>query len=129
MSASRASVEAGAPVIANALALTAKAAAGKLPALVAAELGAARKAGFDAALEDLKPKSGAPAETIAMPAAVPVDAQIAGVDVMEMDNATRALWKEGIYAESAMGCTGPVIRVQSAVCEKAGTILKQAGFI
>ncbi|MDR2893378.1 MAG: glycine reductase [Deltaproteobacteria bacterium] len=119
----------GAPVIAGALALTAKAAAGDLPAKVAAELAAARKAGFDEAVEALKPKAAAAVAEIKKPAAVPVDGQIAGVDVMEMDNAAQALWKEGIYAETAMGCTGPVIRVQSAVLEKAEAILKREGFI
>lgn len=117
----------GAPVIAGALALTAKAAAGRLPETVAAELRAARAAGLGAALEDLKPK--AAAEAVAKPPAVPVDAEIFGVDVLEMENAAQALWKEGMYAETAMGCTGPVVRVQHAVKDKAVAVLKQAGFI
>ena len=118
----------GAPVIAGALALTARAASGDLPGKVAEELRAARAAGFDAALEELKPKATA-ASTVAKPQAVPVDAEIGGVDVLDMESAEQALWKEGLYAETAMGCTGPVVRVQSSVKDKAITILKQAGFI
>jgi betaine reductase len=119
----------GAPVIAGALGLTARCAAGELPAKVAAELAAARKAGLDAELEELKPKAAAAAESVAKPPVVPVDAEIAGVDVLDLDNALLALWKEKLYAESAMGCTGPVVRVQAAVREKAVEILKGAGFI
>jgi len=80
-----------------------------------------------AALEDLKPK--AAAASVAKPPAVPVDAEIAGVDVLDMENAAQTLWKEGIYAETAMGCTGPVIRVQHEVKDKAAAVLRQAGFI
>lgn len=119
----------GAPVIAGALALTAKAAAGNLPGTVAEELRAAKGAGFDAELEDLKPKAAAAAPAVAKPPVVPVDAEIAGVDVLDMETATHALWKEGIYAETAMGCTGPVVRVQAAAKEKAVAILKQERFI
>jgi len=118
----------GAPVIANALALTAKAVAGQLSGKVAAELRAAKAAGFDAVLEELNPKVVA-AESITKPQAVPVDAEIAGVDVLDMENAMHTLWREGLYAETAMGCTGPVVRVQTAVKDKAMDILKRAGFI
>ena len=119
----------GAPVIAGALALTARAALGGLPAKVAAELKVARQAGMDAEIEELKPKAAAVAETVSKPPVVPVDAEIAGVDVLDLDNAIQALWKENIYAETAMGCTGPVVRVQSALKEKSAGILKGAGFI
>ena len=118
----------GAPVIANALALTAKVAANGLPALVAAELQAARKAGLDAEIAALQPKT-AVVEEVKKPPVVPVDADIAGVDVMDMDSAAQALWKENIYAETAMGCTGPVVRIPAALKEKAIGILKAAGFI
>jgi len=117
----------GAPVIANAIAMTAKMAAGGLPDLVASELRAARVAGFDAALEQLKPKESVKA--IKKPPAVPVDAEISGVDVMDMEAAVQTLWKAGIYAEAAMGCTGPVVRVQAAAKDNSVDILRQSGFI
>jgi betaine reductase len=118
----------GAPVIAASLALTAKVVRGGLPRLVAEELKAARAAGFDAVLEELKPKATA-AESVRKPPVVPVDAEISGVDVMDMENAMYALWKENIYAETAMGCTGPVVRVQKALKESAVEILKKSGFL
>lgn len=119
----------GAPVVAGALALTARCASGSLPALVAAELKAARAAGLDAAIEELKPRAAAPAEEVKKPPVVPVDAEIAGVDVLDMESAVQILWKENIYAETAMGCTGPVVRIQAAARETAATILRNAGFI
>ena len=119
----------GAPVIAGALALTAKVATNGLPELVASELQAARNAGLDAEIATLQPKTGPVAEVVKKPPIVPVDADIAGVDVMDMESAAQALWKENIYAETAMGCTGPVVRIQAAFKEKAIGILKAAGFI
>ena len=119
----------GAPVIAGALALTAKAATGGLPERVAMELKAARSAGLDAALDGLKPKAAASAADVEKPPVVPVDAEIAGVDVLDMENAVHALWKHGIYAEAAMGCTGPVVRMQSSARTRAEEILRTAGFI
>lgn len=119
----------GAPIIANALALTAQAANADLPGLVQKELRAAQAAGLDKAIQSLAPKAVVQEETVAKPPAVPVDEQILGVDVLEMDEAAKALWKEGIYAEAAMGCTGPVIRVAGADLEKAQGILQKSGFI
>lgn len=120
----------GAPVIANALSLTAQAVAENLPALVAAELKAANKAGLAEVLESLQPSEAVvKAEAVKMPPVVPVDADIAGVDVLDMERAVQVLWKEGIYAETAMGCTGPVIRMRLLDKSRCEELLKQAGFI
>ena len=39
------------------------------------------------------------------------------------------LWKEKIYAESGMGCTGPVVLVSEANLEKSLDLLKKAGYV
>ena len=44
-------------------------------------------------------------------------------------NAAKELWKAGIYAEAAMGCTGPVVKLNKKHEEKALEILKKAGYI
>lgn len=120
----------GAPVIANALAFTAQAIRGKLPAKVKEELAAARAAGFDAELNSLAPKPEAGAEEIPpMPRAVPTDEEIHGIDVLDLDRAVHCLWKAGIYAEGAMGCTGPVVKLASSDAEKARKLLQENGFI
>lgn len=117
----------GAQVIANALYLTALAATGGLPRKVAEELAAARKAGLDAELIGLAPKT--VEEPVVRPAPVPLDAEISGFDVLDIDTAVQLLWKENIYAEAAMGCTGPIVRVPGQAISRATDILHQAGLI
>lgn len=119
----------GAPVICNALCLNAAAVRGNLPALVAAELKAAKAAGLDEVLASLAPKTAPAAAAVSAPPAVPTDAEIHGVDVLDLESAVQELWKAGIYAESAMGCTGPVVKLPSAAMDKAMDILRGAGYL
>ena len=56
-------------------------------------------------------------------------AVIPGIEVMDLEDAVRALWKAGIYAESGMGCTGPIVQMSEANRERAEAILTQAGYI
>ena len=119
----------GAPVIANALALTAAVIQGGLPEKVADELKAARKAGLDDEIDGLTPKAAQAEEAVKAPPAEPTDDELHGIDVLEIDNAVKVLWKEGIYAESAMGCTGPVIKMPKRHMEKAAEILKANGYL
>ena len=119
----------GAPVIANALAFTAAVVAGGLPAKVQEELKAARKAGLDDEIEALTPKIAAAEEAVKAPPAEPTDDELHGIDVLEIDNAVKVLWKANIYAESAMGCTGPVIKMPVRHIETAKELLKQNGYL
>lgn len=48
---------------------------------------------------------------------------------MDLEDAVQKLWSAGIYAESGMGCTGPVILVSEANRSKAEAILKEGGWI
>ena len=119
----------GAPVIANALSFTATVIAGGLPEKVAEELNAAKKAGLDEEIEALTPKAAKTEEEVKAPPAEPTDDELHGIDVLEIDNAVKVLWKEGIYAESAMGCTGPVIKMPARCIEKAKELLKARGYL
>ena len=58
-----------------------------------------------------------------------VTAQIPGIEVMDLEDAVKVLWKLGIYAESGMGCTGPIIRVSDANLAPAEEELKKSGYI
>jgi len=118
----------GAPVIAGALEYTARAAAGGLPEKVASEIAAARKAGLDAVLEGLAPKAPCTGQVTAPPAE-PTDEEIHGVDVLSIEDGVKVLWKEGIYAESSMGCTGPVIKIAAKHLGRAEDILRANGYI
>jgi betaine reductase len=94
---------------------------------VAQELAAARKAGLDALLEASRPKA-ACADEVTCPPAEPTDEEIHGVDVLAVEDAVRELWKAGIYAESSMGCTGPVVKLNARNAEKGHEVLKKAGY-
>ena len=48
---------------------------------------------------------------------------------MDLEDAVRVLWKNGIYAESGMGCTGPLVMMSDANHEKAVELLKAAGYV
>ncbi|AZR74836.1 glycine reductase [Anoxybacter fermentans] len=119
----------GAPVVAGAIRYAADVAQGKIMAIVDAEIKAARKAGLDNQLEALKKTSASEVEEVKAPPKVTVDEEIPGVDILQIDDAVKVLWKEGIYAETGMGCTGPVVLVPSAEGERARELLKEAGYI
>ena len=119
----------GAPVIANALSFTASVIAGNLPEKVSEELKAAKKAGLDEEIDALTPKAAKEEDEVKAPPAEPTDDELHGIDVLEIDNAVKVLWKAGIYAESAMGCTGPVIKMPAKYMEKAAELLKANGYL
>lgn len=119
----------GAPVLANALAYTAAAVRGNLPAKVAEEMRLARAAGLDAELASFAKAGSAPAQEVQAPPAEPTDEEIHGIDVLDLEQAVRCLWKEKIYAEAAMGCTGPVIKLAVAHLGRARELLGAAGYL
>lgn len=119
----------GAPVIANALAYTAAAVRGNLPAVVAEELRRAKAAGLDEELAAFEKAVATPVVEVQAPPVEPTDEEIHGVDVLDLEQAVRCLWKEKIYAEAAMGCTGPVVKLAAANLEKAREILTAAGYM
>ncbi|MGL5579077.1 MAG: glycine/sarcosine/betaine reductase complex component C subunit alpha, partial [Fusobacteriaceae bacterium] len=55
--------------------------------------------------------------------------QISGMDVMDLDDAVEVLKGAGIYAESGMGCTGPIVLVNEAKGSRAAKILLEKEFI
>ena len=122
----------GAPVIAGALRYAAQLVRGKVFDVAAKEFAAAKKAGLEDILKArkaaAKPAAAAEEEVTAPPSEI-VTAQIAGIEVMDLEDGVQALWKKGIYAESGMGCTGPIIRVSDANLEKAKEILTAEGYI
>ena len=121
----------GAPVIANAIRYAASLVKGKVFEVAKAEFAAVKKAGFVEICNSVKAKPAAAAaeEEVKMPPKEVVTAQIPGVEVMDLDDAVKCLWKVGIYAESGMGCTGPIILMSDANKAKAAEELKKAGYI
>ena len=122
----------GAPLIANALEYAAQLVKGKVFEVAKAEYAAAEKAGLSKILADRKAAAApaaAAAEEVKAPPAEPCTASIPGVEVMDLEDAVKVLWKAGIYAESGMGCTGPIVMMSPANLEKSKELLKAAGYI
>ena len=121
----------GAPVIANAIRYAAQLVRGKVFEVAKDEFAAVKKAGFNDILNKYKTvaKPAAAEEEVKEPPKEIVTAQIPGIEVMDLEDAVKALWKINIYAESGMGCTGPIIRVSDANLAKAEEELKKAGYI
>lgn len=67
-------------------------------------------------------------EEVQMPDKVVVTGSISGIDIMELEDAVKVLWKNAIYAESGMGCTGPIVLVPEEKLEECQKILNSAGF-
>lgn len=108
----------GVPVVANAIEFAASLAQGKVMSISKNEFSKAKKAKFDDILKglkkDTKKESTKDEGEVVAPAKEVVTGSIAGVDIMELEDAVIALWKNGIYAESGMGCTGPIVMVNEA---------------
>ena len=122
----------GAPLIANALEFAAQLVRGKVFQVAAQEFEKAEKAGLSKILEARKAAAkpaAAAEEEVKAPAAEPVTASIPGIEVMDLEDAVKALWKAGIYAESGMGCTGPLVMMSEANHAKALEILQKAGYV
>lgn len=121
----------GAPVIANALKYSAQLVAGNFVKVKADEYKSVESSCFEKVLETLQPKKEAAeeTETVEAPPKEVVTDSISGIEILDLEDAVQALWKEGIYAESGMGCTGPIVMITEANHPKAEEILKDKGFI
>lgn len=120
----------GSPVVANAISYGASLVKGKLTEVGDEEFKKANNAGLKEILQGLtkEKEKEAAAEEIKAPEKEVVTGTIEGVDIMELDDAVRTLWKEGIYAESGMGCTGPIVMVNETKVNSAIRALAKAGY-
>lgn len=128
----------GAPVIAGAIQYAAELLKHRLPELAEQEFKAAEAAGLQDILKEIKEmkegkrggeKAGKTPKTAAVPPKEVVTCEIHGIEVVELEDAAASLWAGGIYAETGMGCTGPVILVSEANGRKARDILSANGYI
>ncbi|EPH13430.1 glycine/sarcosine/betaine reductase complex component C subunit alpha [Facklamia hominis] len=119
----------GAPVIANALKYAYQMAKGKLVEVAKAEYQSAKHAGLKDVVEGLQPKAAAVEEEVKAPEKEIVTSSLSGIDVLDLEDAVKALWKAGIYAESGMGCSGPIVMVSDANAEKAKEVVTEAGYM
>jgi hypothetical protein len=123
----------GAPVVANALIYAAKLAEGGVLKIAQDEYSKAKNAGMQEILASFSAAQ-APAAASASPGAKEpakevVTEEIAGIEIFDLENAAALLKSKGIYAETGMGCTGPVVLINEKKRSDAEAILKEGGFI
>ena len=101
--------------------------------MIIEEFAKVEKAGFNEVLQGLKKSKSENTSTTEVKVEAPekevVTEQISGVDVMDLEDAVAVLWKNKIYAESGMGCTGPIVLVSPDNLEKSKALLIEAKFI
>jgi len=122
----------GAPVIANSVEYATQLIKNDVRSITRDEFAKAKRAGLDdilrAAVQSEEKPEPAAEEAVAPKKEVCTE-EISGIEVMDLDDAVKALWLAGIYAEAGMGCTGPVVMINDAHEEKAKSILKEKGFM
>lgn len=122
----------GVPVVANAIEYAKDLVKGNINKLIKEEFKKANEAKLKdilSSIENKEDKKIKDEEEVPMPTKEIATASISGIDVMDIEDAQKTLWKEGIYAEGGMGCTGPVIKVNDKNYDKAAEILTEKGFI
>ncbi|MCL2162949.1 MAG: glycine/sarcosine/betaine reductase complex component C subunit alpha [Oscillospiraceae bacterium] len=121
----------GSPVIAGALIYAGMLKRGGWREIAAAEYAAANKAGLEEIISSRnKSQSIATAHSDERtPQKEPVTEEITGIDIMSLENAVNVLLGAGIYAESGMGCTGPIVLVTRERLNQSLIKLKAAGYI
>lgn len=133
----------GAPVVAGGIRYASDLVRGGILSVAEAEFAAAHKAGWpDIGFRDGERMRGRPVLRQAAEEAVPsgteslepppkkvVTCDIAGVDILQLEAAVELLWSAGIYAETGMGCTGPVVMVADEDVLASRKALKSGGYL
>lgn len=119
----------GAPVIANALEYAYELAKGKLGKISQTEYQKADQAGLKQVCLELSAVPTSEVKEIEPPPKEIVTSEIAGIEIMELEDAVKVLWEADIYAESGMGCTGPIVLVNEKKLAAAQAELKTAKYL
>jgi glycine reductase len=121
----------GTPVVANAIKYAYDIVKGNINSVSKSEFEAVKKAKFDDVINSITKKESKPSqdnEEITAPEKEVVIYSISGIDIMDLEDAVKVLWKNGVYAESGMGCTGPIVLVNESKSEVALNILRKEGY-
>ena len=122
----------GAPVVAGALKYAASLVKGDINKITKDEFAKAEKAKLNDILKGLtksKKSDDSDGEEVKQPPKEVVTEAISGIDILDLEDAATELWKHGIYAETGMGCTGPIVQISEANLEKGLEILGKAGYV
>ena len=122
----------GVPVVAGAIKYAADLVRGNINKVIKEEFEAVNKAGLKNILDFLNKgskKSSEDEEEVLAPPKEIVTGSLAGIDILDLEDAAKELWRKGIYAESGMGCTGPIVMISEANIEKSIKILKDLEYL
>ncbi|NNJ33274.1 glycine/sarcosine/betaine reductase complex component C subunit alpha [Lacrimispora defluvii] len=120
----------GIPLITGALEFAKELLDGDYQKVLADEFARAKKAGLEQILNECRQtKNSESAEEVKAPPKEVVTEEILGIEIMDLEEAVSCLWGAGIYAESGMGCTGPVVLIGEHNLKKAREILTDKKFI
>lgn len=118
----------GTPVVTGAIQYCASVSRNGWKKVISQEVEQARRAGWK--ITPAAPPAEKIAEdSIAAPPPKVTDEQIAGVEILDLEDAVKSLWQQNIYAASGMGCTGPIVMVASEDRAVAVEILKKNGYL
>lgn len=119
----------GTPLIKNAIEFAYDSVKGNIVQVSKEVYDKAKKAKLQDILASLETKEEGVKELAPMPEKEIVTKSIGGIDILEIENAVQVLWAEKVYAESAMGCTGPIIMISEDNFERAKAILEEKEYI
>nr|WP_300093547.1 glycine/sarcosine/betaine reductase complex component C subunit alpha [Sedimentibacter sp.] len=119
----------GAPLVEGAMKFAGELVKGNLKAIAKEEFEKAHKANLTEILKGTKTVKKSSDDEVKAPKKEVVTSQISGIEIMDLEDAVKLLWKNDVYAESGMGCTGPIILVNEANTESAIKILQDNEFI
>ena len=117
------------PVISNAILYADEVYNGGISEITTAMLTQAEKCGLREILDSIHDRAPERIDSVAPPEREPVTESVTGIEVTDIEDATRLLWKHGIYAESGMGCTGPVVMISANNVVRAAELLSEARYI
>ncbi|MDW5300083.1 MAG: glycine/sarcosine/betaine reductase complex component C subunit alpha [Sedimentibacter sp.] len=119
----------GTPLVEGAIKFAAELVKGNCLKIAKEEFEKAHKAGLTEILNSAKVVKKASEDTVVAPLKQIVTSQISGIEIMDLEDAVKVLWKHDIYAESGMGCTGPIILVNDSKIDEAIKILQDSEYI
>ncbi len=122
----------GVPVVANALTYAARLAENKLIDISKSEFTKANNAKLKEIIKSLKKENHIVSNhqiEFKMPGKEVVTGTISGIDIMDLEESVNVLLKAGIYAESGMGCTGPIVMVNDKNIKEATRLLCENNYL
>lgn len=119
----------GSPVVRGALEFADELVRGNFQQVQEAEFTKLRQASLDTLLKEIQPQKEVVQEEVTQPDKEIVTEEIHGVEILDLEDAVHHLWKQGIYAESGMGCTGPVVMIADKRLSEAKACLADGGYI